>query len=117
MGSLKLTVISTTRSTKMTTTNTDASRTTSVESSRTSENNCTFTPEKDNEEDCRESFSIAIDTSRSSIVDNFVSMAHQEANFVPGRWERNFRQMTNKDTGTKGLCLRISVNSVTVVPG
>merc|ERR1712058_21983 len=104
MGSLKLTVISTTRSIKMTTTNTDASRTTSVESSRTSENNCTFTPEKkDNEEDCRESFSIAIDTSRSSIVDNFVSMAHQEANFVPGRWERNFRQMTNKDTGTMGL--------------
>merc|ERR1712243_44504 len=102
MGSLKLTVILTTRSIEMTTTNTDASRTTSVENSRTSENKCTFTPEKkDKEEDCRESFSIAIDTSRSSVVDNFVSMA--QANFVPGRWERNFRQMTNKDTGTMGL--------------
>merc|ERR1712243_234824 len=46
MGSLKLTVILTTRSIEMTTTNTDASRTTSVENSRTSENKCTFTPEK-----------------------------------------------------------------------
>merc|ERR1712126_322993 len=103
MGSLKLTVTLSARSRKMTT-NTDSSRTTSVDSSRTSENNCAFTAEKkNNEEDCRESFSIAIDTSRSSIVDNFVSMTTQEANFVPGRWERNFRQMTNKDTGTMGL--------------
>merc|ERR1712240_939411 len=103
MGSLKLTVILTTRSIEMTTTNTDASRTTSVENSRTSENKCTFTPEKkDKEEDCRESFSIAIDTSRSSIVDNFVSMAHQEANFVPGRWERKFSTDDQQGYGDHG---------------
>merc|ERR1719291_672690 len=41
----------------------------------------------------KEGFMIAIDTSKTSIVDSLVSIAAAEASFVPGRWERSFRRL------------------------
>merc|ERR1712004_513470 len=41
----------------------------------------------------KEGFMIAIDT---SIVDSLVSIAAEEASFVPGRWERSFRRLGGK---------------------
>merc|ERR1712080_475296 len=34
-----------------------------------------------------------VDTSKTSIVDSLVSIAAEEASFVPGRWERSFRRL------------------------
>merc|ERR1712055_271369 len=109
MGSQKATVRQSTASRRMTS-NTDTTRPSSLDTSRTTENSCSFTSElkkrdaQDNcKDNCKEGFVIAIDTSRTSIVDNFVSMASQEANFVPGKWERSFRQMSCLDSGSMGL--------------
>ena len=52
----------------------------------------------------KEGFMIAIDTSKTSIVDSLVSIAAQEASFVPGRWERSFRRLGGKgEEGSMGL--------------
>merc|ERR1712211_192966 len=52
----------------------------------------------------KEGFMIAIDTSKTSIVDSLVSIAAEEASFVPGRWERSFRRLGGKgEEGSMGL--------------
>ena len=51
----------------------------------------------------KEGFMIAIDTSKTSIVDSLVSIAAAEASFVPGRWERSFRRLGKEGEGSMGL--------------
>ena len=51
----------------------------------------------------KEGFMIAIDTSKTSIVDSLVSIAAAEASFVPGRWERSFRRLGKEEEGSMGL--------------
>merc|ERR1719234_471619 len=69
--------------------NLDAS---SNNSSSTTGGNTGNTKSKENlPEGSKEGFMIAIDTSKTSIVDSLVSIAAAEASFVPGRWERSFR--------------------------
>ena len=51
----------------------------------------------------KEGFMIAIDTSKTSIVDSLVSIAAEEASFVPGRWERSFRRLGKEEEGSMGL--------------
>merc|ERR1712083_143769 len=51
----------------------------------------------------KEGFMIAIDTSKTSIVDSLVSIAAEEASFVPGRWERSFRRLGKGEEGSMGL--------------
>lgn len=50
----------------------------------------------------KEGFMIAIDTSKTSIVDSLVSLAAAEASFVPGRWQRSFRRL-GEEEGSMGL--------------
>merc|ERR1711963_885104 len=72
----------------------------------TSESN-TKQPSKKNLPDganSKEGFMIAIDPSKTSIVDSLVSIAAEEASFVPGRWERSFRRLGGKgEEGSMGL--------------
>ena len=51
----------------------------------------------------KEGFMIAIDTSKTSIVDSLVSIAAAEASFVPGRWERSFRRLGKEEESSMGL--------------
>merc|ERR1712179_264958 len=51
----------------------------------------------------KEGFMIAIDTSKTSIVDSLVSIAAEEASFVPGRWERSFRRLGKEGESSMGL--------------
>merc|ERR1719391_691457 len=51
----------------------------------------------------KEGFMIAIDTSKTSIVDSLVSIAAEEASFVPGRWERSFRRLGKERESSMGL--------------
>merc|ERR1712212_147803 len=51
----------------------------------------------------KEGFMIAIDTSKTSIVDSLVSIAAAEASFVPGRWERSFRRLGKQEESSMGL--------------
>merc|ERR1711974_564929 len=51
----------------------------------------------------KEGFMIAIDTSKTSIVYSLVSIAAEEASFVPGRWERSFRRLGKEEESSMGL--------------
>ena len=74
---------------------------TKAASSRTSGSPADGSPDNETakENTTKEGFMIAIDTSKTSIVD---SLVEAEASFVPGRWERCFRRL-GEEEGSMGL--------------
>ena len=74
---------------------------TKAASSRTSGSTADASPDNEPAKDntTKEGFMIAIDTSKTSIVD---SLVEAEASFVPGRWERCFRRL-GEEEGSMGL--------------